>query len=74
MIDHDGQSSLASFKDLIPWFFGRSLLLSLPVIEAAQIRLIAHRLGALGAPEGTRFGTLSVLTGIKKNATDVMDE
>src|ERR1700680_555676 len=36
------QSSLASFKDLIPWFFGRSLLLSLPVIEAAQIRLIAH--------------------------------
>jgi hypothetical protein len=42
MIDHDGQSSLASFKDLIPWFFGRSLLLPCRY-EAAQIRLIAHR-------------------------------
>jgi hypothetical protein len=27
VIDHDGQGSLASFKDLIPWSFGRSLLL-----------------------------------------------
>jgi hypothetical protein len=27
MIDHYGQSSLASFKDLNLWSFGRSLLL-----------------------------------------------
>ena len=42
MIDQDGQSSLASFKDFESAVLRPLIAASLLVIEAAQIRLIAH--------------------------------
>jgi len=41
MIDRDGQRSLPSFKDCIPYSFGQDCS-SLPAIEAAEIRMIAQ--------------------------------
>jgi hypothetical protein len=42
MIDQDGQSSLASFEDFESAVLRPLIAASLLVIEAAQIRLIAH--------------------------------